>query len=366
MFKKIKSLFLSELLWKKIISYFLLFLFFFLTRNFFMLFFVSFLFAYLFYELSKFISKKIKSKIKKQNKLINTLTSINFLASGLYTIFLLWFLFFISHLIPLIITELTNLSKHIPIIADYIKQIINSLMHVKQAKEVVSSDIDKLMNEKNIEIIVNIINHLKIFGWNLLKRLIAFILSYFFIIDRKKLHKYLEKIKNWSFKFLYDEYSFLFKKISKWFLLIFKAQSKIAIINTILTYIWINIISFIIWQQIPYLGLLTFIVFIFSFIPVLWVIISSIPIILIVYNIAWFWWVVYVISMILIIHSIEAYILNPRFISEEVDLPVSLTFLILLIWEHIFWPIWLIISVPLFYIFTEIIWDLDKTITKID
>jgi hypothetical protein len=39
-----------------------------------------------------------------------------------------------------------------------------------------------------------------------------------------------------------------------------------------------------------------------------------------------------------------------------------LTFLILLIGEHLFWPIWLIISVPLFYIFIEILRDFDKWI----
>jgi Amt family ammonium transporter len=43
-----------------------------------------------------------------------------------------------------------------------------------------------------------------------------------------------------------------------------------------------------------------------------------------------------VIVMILFIHTLEAYVLNPRFVSEEVELPVSLTFLILLVGEHIF------------------------------
>ena len=91
-------------------------------------------------------------------------------------------------------------------------------------------------------------------------------------------------------------------------------------------------------------------------------IISSIPIALIVYNIAGFIGVVYVISMVLIIHAIEAYILNPRFISQEVELPVSLTFLILLIGEHLFGPIGLIVSVPLFYIFMEILRDFDDNL----
>ena len=219
-----------------------------------------------------------------------------------------------------------------------------------------------LMSEKNIEIVKNTIQHIKSLWWEVMKFLLSFILSYFFVIDRKRLSKYLEWIKNSSLKFLYDEYAFLFKKIAKWFLLIFRAQSKIAIANTILTYLWLHIIWFVIWQSIPYLWLLTVIVFLFSFVPVLWVIISSVPIALIVYNISGFVWVVYVISMILIIHAVEAYILNPRFVSEEVELPISLTFLILLVWEHLFGPIWLIVSVPIFYIIVEVVREIDGKI----
>ena len=105
-------------------------------------------------------------------------------------------------------------------------------------------------------------------------------------------------------------------------------------------------------------------VFIFSFIPVLGAILSSVPIALIIYNIDWFNGVIAVIIMVSIIHIIEAYILNPRFISEEVELPISLTFLILLIWEHLFGAIWLIVSVPIFYITVEILKDIDLWVRK--
>ena len=219
------------------------------------------------------------------------------------------------------------------------------------------------MNEKNMEIIINIINHIKHFWGEIFKAILAFVLSYFFIIDRKKLHKYLEWIKSSSVWFLYQEYAFLFKKVAKWFLLVFRAQFKIALVNTFLTWLGLHIIWLLLGQTFPYLWLLTFMVFIFSFIPVLGAIISSIPIALIAYNIWWFMWVVYVVVMISIIHALEAYVLNPRFISEEVELPVSLTFLLLIIWEHFFWPIWLIIAVPTFYIFMEIISDFDKSIS---
>jgi len=362
MLQKIKLILISENLWKKIIAYGLLIAFFYWLKDFAFVFLLTFMFSYLFFILAKNIQSKLKNKFKIQNKFVEKVTSLNFIVTVIYILFIWGFLYFISHLIPLLINELSNFSKHIPIVSEYTKQITESLRQVQQTKEVVSSDFNKLMNEKNVEIVINIVNHLKHFWWELMKGLISFILSYFFIIDRKRLHKYLKWIKQSSLSFLYKEYEFLFKKIAKWFLLVFRAQAKIALTNTILTYFWLHIIWFILWQTVPYLWILTFIVFIFSFVPVLWVIISSIPISLIVYNISWFVWVIYVIIMILLIHALEAYVLNPRFISEEVELPVSLTFLILLIWEHIFWAIWLIISVPMFYIMMEILRDFDKSI----
>jgi len=366
MLKRIKSIFTSTWIIKKIIAYTILIWVLYVLKDFLMLFLITFLISYLSFVLVKNISDFIRRKIKKDNKIIKFLTSINFLASLLYIFYVLWFIFFITHLIPILLNELNNIWQHIPIVKDQIKNITSYLAQVQHTQQKVSADFSKIMTEKNIEIIKSTILHLKSIWREITKFLLAFILSYFFIIDRKRLSKYLEGIKNSTLRFLYEEYSFLFWKIAKWFLLIFRAQSKIALTNTILTFLGLHIISFIIWHNIPYLGILTFIVFVFSFVPVLGVIFSSIPIALIVYNLSWFYGVLYVILMILIIHAIEAYILNPRFVSEEVELPVSLTFLLLLIWEHLFWPIWLIIAVPLFYIVIEIFKDIDKWIKKIN
>ncbi len=364
MFQKIKNILSLEMIWKKILAYGLLIFFFYITKDFLFLFLLTFLFAYLTYVFAKFIIKILKKYIKKENKFTKILLNINCITSFLYIWYIFWFIFFISHLVPLLINELNNLSHHIPMIWDYIKSITSSLHQIQSTQKVVSEDLTKIMNEKNIWIVMNSIQHIKAFWWELIKFFLAFVLSYFFIIDRKKLHKYLEWIKSSSVGFLYNEYDFLFWKVAKWFLLIFKAQSKIALVNATLTFIWLYIIWLIFWHSIPYIWILTFMVFLFSFIPVLWAILSSIPIALIIYNIDWFHGVLAVILMVSIIHIIEAYILNPRFVSEEVELPISLTFLILLIWEHLFGAIWLIVSVPLFYITIEILKDIDLWIKK--
>ena len=363
MLRKIKYLLSSEKLWKKVLAYGLLICILFFLKDFSFIFILTFLFAYLFYSLARFISNYLRNKFLINRKWIKNLTSINFLVSILYILFILFIVYFVSNLVPLLIKELSNLANHLPLMESYINHITESLRQIQHTKEIVSNDLNKFMTEKNIKIVINIVNHIKYLSGEIIKWIITLVLSYFFVIDRKKLHKYLGWVKNSSLSFLYEEYAFLFKKIAKWFLLVFRAQTKIALVNTFLTWLGLHLISFIIWQQIPYLWLLILIVFIFSFVPVLGVIISSIPIVLIVYNIAGFIWFIYVVLMILIIHAIESYVLNPKFISEEVKLPVSLTFLILLIGEHLFWPIGLIISVPLFYIFIEIFRDFDKWIS---
>lgn len=362
MIHKIKSIILADFFIKKIISYSILIAILFIAKDFFMIFLITFLFSYLIFSLWKYLSDKIQSNIPdiKYKNIIKKFLWINVVISFIYLFIITGSIIFISHIVPILSSELNNFSKHMPIISDYTNKIINNLSDLQNTKEIVSSDLEKIINEKNIWILLNTIQHIKKIWWWLINFFIAFILSFLFIIDRKRLSKYLEWIKKSSVNFLYEEYSFLFSKIARGFLLVFKAQFKIALANTLFTYLWLLSIWFIINQHIPYINILTIIVFILSFIPILWTFISSIPIILILYNLAWIKWVIYVIIMISFIHALEAYILNPRFVSEAVELPVSLTFLILIIWEHLFWPIWLIISVPLFYIIIEVLSDLDK------
>ena len=53
-------------------------------------------------------------------------------------------------------------------------------------------------------------------------------------------------------------------------------------------------------------------------------------------------------GIIVIIHTIEAYVLNPKFMSNKTELPVCFVFIILLVSEH-YLGVWgLLIGVPLF------------------
>jgi predicted PurR-regulated permease PerM len=166
---------------------------------------------------------------------------------------------------------------------------------------------------------------------------------------------------------LHSEYKIIFDKIIRSFGLILKAQSLIALINATLTVIWLFIIwsVFLEWWGFPYLITLWIVVFIFWFIPVVGVFLSSIPILIVAYaTYHSLFFILTIIALILIIHSIEAYILNPKIVSNFLELPVSLTFIILIVWEHFFGIAGLLIWVSLFYFLAELLKDLDSAISK--
>jgi len=155
----------------------------------------------------------------------------------------------------------------------------------------------------------------------------------------------------------------------KSFWLILKAQWVIAFINSILTVIWLIVIWYVFStpevQSFPYILTLWIIVFVMGFIPIVWVVLSSIPIMLIWYITYWEFMIIpVIILLVLIIHTIEAYYLNPKIVSSYLKLPMSLTFIILLTSEHFFWLAWLLVWISLFYFSLWLIKDFNEMIWK--
>ena len=74
--------------------------------------------------------------------------------------------------------------------------------------------------------------------------------------------------------------------------------------------------------------------------------------------------VIEVVFLITFIHAIEAYYLNPKIVSSFVKIPVSLTFLILIIGEHFMGIAGLIIGISSFYLCVELLKDIDRLINK--
>lgn len=357
---------------QKIFALLLLILIAYTLKWFVFLFLATFLFAYLFLNFWEFLSEKLNKFIvvKVENKNLNIffkkIFSINSIVLVLYLSFVWLLAYAISDLLPKIIQELSDLPKNFPFLSDQIKDLLSKLEEIKNFKQNIKWTLETFFTESNYDILLKFLANLKTAWLFIIELALALILSYIFIVDRKKVKNYLEEVKKWNFSFLYNEYEVYFTKISNWFWLIFKAQSLISIVNTILTIIGLYFIAFVHGSTtFPYILTLAIITFIFWIIPVLWMFLSSVPIMMIWFSFWWFPVVFEVVIMIVIIHMIEAYYLNPRIVSSYAELPISLTFLILVISEQFFWFAGLLVWVPLFYILVDLLKDFDSYLWKV-
>jgi predicted PurR-regulated permease PerM len=119
-----------------------------------------------------------------------------------------------------------------------------------------------------------------------------------------------------------------------------QAQAMIALVNTALTLTGMLILS------IPSVAVLSLIVFVCGFIPVLGTFISTVPIALIALNTGGLQLTLGVVLMIVIIHALEAYVLNPLIYGRHFKLNPVIVLIILFVGYHLF-GIWgVLLGVP--------------------
>ncbi|MDQ0155688.1 AI-2E family transporter [Robertmurraya andreesenii] len=178
---------------------------------------------------------------------------------------------------------------------------------------------------------------------------ISLILSLFFLLEKQKLIEFTAKFKNSKVADFYKEIEFFGKKFVLTFGKVLEAQFIIAVVNCTITTIALWIMDF------PQLLGLSIMVFFLGLIPVAGVIISLIPLCTIAYTIGGVMYVVYILIVIMIIHAIEAYILNPKLMSAKTNLPVFYTFIVLIFGEHFFGVWGLIVGIPVFIFILDIL-----------
>ena len=179
--------------------------------------------------------------------------------------------------------------------------------------------------------------------------LIALVLSLFFLLEKPRLKEFTSKFKNSKIAPFYYEIEFFGSKFTRTFGKVIEAQFIIAIVNTVLTVLVLIILGF------PQIIGLAIMVFFLGLIPVAGVIISLVPLTLIAFTIGGFLKVIYVLVAIMIIHGIEAYILNPKLMSSKTDLPVFYIFIVLIFSQNFFGVWGLIIGIPVFVFLLDIL-----------
>ncbi|MCS7459350.1 AI-2E family transporter [Paenibacillus doosanensis] len=178
---------------------------------------------------------------------------------------------------------------------------------------------------------------------------LSVLFSLFFLLEKTRIMQFTSKFKTSKISWFYNEVEYFSKKFIVSFGKVIEAQFLIAILNTALTTIGLWLLGF------PYLFALAIMVFVLSLIPVAGVIISLIPLCLIALQIGGLLMIAYVIIMIILIHLVESYFLNPRLMSSKTKLPMFYSFLVLIFSEH-YLGIWgLIIGIPIFVFMLDIL-----------
>ncbi|MEH7252483.1 AI-2E family transporter [Neobacillus niacini] len=244
--------------------------------------------------------------------------------------------------LPMIVGEITALIKQIT--AFYTKKHDNIILNylVSRLEEIqISSYL-----ERGFTFVLSYFSGISTFS---LQILIALLMSLFFLLEKPRLIEFTKKFKTSKIASIYAEIEFFSGKFVATFGKVIEAQLIIAVVNCILTTIALWIFGF------PQLGGLSIMIFFLGLIPVAGVIISLIPLAIIGYSIGGMMTVLYVFIAIMIIHAIEAYILNPNLMSSKTNLPVFYTFLVLIFSEHFFGVWGLIIGIPVFVFILDVL-----------
>lgn len=290
---------------------------------------LTFIFTFLINSLVNIVYKKLHIN-RKLTVIISYTAIVGLLSYG------------IVKYLPIIIYEITELVKQV---TAFYRQpqdniLINYLVSLLEKNQI------SQYLEQGLTFVMKYFTNISQFA---LQVLLALLLSLFFLLEKPRLVAFTRQFKESKLADFYNEIEFFAGKFVRTFGKVIEAQFIIAIVNCVLSVITLSIMGF---PQIFGLGIM---IFFLGLIPVAGVIISLIPLSLIAYSIGGFIQVVYVWIMIVIIHGIEAYILNPKLMSSKTDLPIFYTFIVLIFSEHFFGVWGLIIGIPIFVFLLDIL-----------
>ncbi|MFS0781810.1 AI-2E family transporter [Bacillus sp. 1P06AnD] len=291
----------------------------------------TFIFAFLMGRLQTIISTYTDRFVRINPKLILSVIYLAFVAALVYVLY---------KYLPVITFQITEL----------VKQIIHFYQHPPDS-EVIHFIINSI-NSLPINVQRNLLNlqtnlgkiyvYVSGVGAITLQAFIGIILSLFLLLEKKKIISFTSRFKRGNFSGFFINLEHFGKKFINSFGKVIEVQFLIATTNAVISTIVLWMLGF---PQLIGLGIM---IFFLGLIPVAGVIVSLIPLSMIAYNVNGITTVIAVVVMVLLIHGLEAYILNPKFMSVKTNLPTFFTLAILLFSEH-FFGIWgLIIGIPVF------------------
>jgi predicted PurR-regulated permease PerM len=214
-----------------------------------------------------------------------------------------------------------------------------SLVLIQRTLGIVSADEPEDRLDQSIALIRNISDPLLAIGSAFF---LALLFSFLILLDLPRLSQSIRGLADTKVGFIYVEVADSIRTFAAVLGKAFQAQLLIALVNAILTVGVVYILG--LQKAVAFLSL---IVFFCSFIPVAGVFISSAPICLMALQNSGLQGVVLGVALILIVHTIEAYLLNPRIFGDKLKINPVLVLIILTVAGK-FAGIWgLLLSLPI-------------------
>ncbi|WP_207369151.1 AI-2E family transporter [Heyndrickxia coagulans] len=290
---------------------------------------LTFIFSYLVNRLQKIVTRWFPIKRR-----LAVLIVYVFILGGLT--------FGVIKYFPILVNEITQLVLQI---SDFYtkpqhNEVLNYIVKNIQEKKIVD------YAQKGVSILLDYFTSISKVS---IQVLMAVILSLFFLLEKERIIRFTKQFKTSKLAAFYHEIEYFGVKFVGTFGKVIEAQFIIAFVNSVLTTIGLWILGF------PQLFGLAILIFALGLIPVAGVFISLIPLCIIAYSIGGGMKVLYVLILIVIVHAVEAYVLNPQLMSSKTNMPVFYTFLILIFCEHFFGLWGLILGIPIVMFFLDVL-----------
>lgn len=289
---------------------------------------LTFIITFVFYHLVQ----KVQDKI---GKLFPAKLPDGLVLTVFYVIFILFLTFISIVFMPKLVYQFTEIAN---IFMKFDIGPVKEAIDPRLANVLSKVDFNKYISEAGA-MLATTLTTVGGFGLNLF---LSLILSFFLLLEKSKIKRFGATLEDSRIAYIY-EYMLMFGgNFASTFGKVMKVQVMIALINSVVSMILLTFLGF---PQIMSLGVM---IFLLGLIPVAGVIVSLVPLSIIAFNIGGLSKVVAIIIMVVLIHMMEAYILNPKLMSNKTDLPVCFVFIILLVSEH-YLGVWgLLIGVPIF------------------
>lgn len=173
-----------------------------------------------------------------------------------------------------------------------------------------------------------------------LQFVLSIILSLVLIWDLPRTTAYLRRLSEGRTAEIYREITPSLSAFGVMLGRAFEAQSVVAIVNALLSVILFVALG------LPSIALLAVIVFACSYIPILGMILSTLPAALLALRVGGMTHVLWLVLGVLVIHAVEAYMLNPLIYGRHLRLHPVAVLLILVIAEHLLGVWGLLLGVP--------------------